>query len=64
MSTSNRITKILIVDDDPAFVEATRVVLEAKHYQVASAEDAKEGWKKYRRGNARFSSLGRNVGKA
>ena len=46
MSSSNKGKRILMVDDDPAFVEATRVVLEAKHYEVASAGDAKEAWQK------------------
>ncbi len=42
----DRQAKILIVDDDPVLVEAMRVVLEAKRYEVVSAGDAREGWKK------------------
>ena len=38
--------KILIIDDDPDFVEATRIVLESKSYQVITAADGKEGLKK------------------
>jgi CheY-like chemotaxis protein len=38
--------KILIVDDDPDFVEATRMVLEAAGYQVTSAADGDEGLRK------------------
>ena len=35
--------KILIVDDDPDFVEATRIVLEQKNYTVTSATNGEEG---------------------
>ncbi|MBM3211780.1 response regulator [Candidatus Poribacteria bacterium] len=35
--------KILVVDDDPDFVEATRLVLESKGYEVFSASDGNEG---------------------
>lgn len=38
--------KILIVDDDPDFVEATRMVLESAGYQVATAADGDEGLSK------------------
>lgn len=34
--------KILVVDDDPDFVEVTRMVLEANGYEVASAADGEE----------------------
>ena len=37
--------KILLVDDDPDFVEATKAVLESK-YQVVTAYDGDEGLKK------------------
>ena len=40
--------KILVVDDDPDFVEATRMVLEANGYEVASATDGKEALAKMR----------------
>ena len=36
--------KILIVDDDPGFVEATQTILETKQYKVSSACDANEGF--------------------
>ena len=36
-------SKILVVDDDPDFVEATRMVLEAGGYQVVCAADGDEG---------------------
>lgn len=39
--------KILLVDDDPDFVEATRIVLETK-YQVIIARQGKEGVEKAR----------------
>jgi CheY-like chemotaxis protein len=35
-------SKILIVDDDPDFVEATRIVLEQKGYKTISAADGDE----------------------
>lgn len=38
--------KILIVDDDPVFVEATKAVLESKNYQVVVAFDGDEGLQK------------------
>jgi len=38
--------KILIVDDDPVFVEATKAVLESKNYQVNVAFDGDEGLQK------------------
>jgi CheY-like chemotaxis protein len=36
-------TKILIVDDDPDFVEATRIVLEKHQYETISASNGDEG---------------------
>lgn len=36
-------TRILIVDDDPDMVEAGRIVLEAKGYEVVSAANASQG---------------------
>ena len=38
--------KILIIDDDPDIVEAMKVVLESKKYQVATAKSGEEGLKK------------------
>lgn len=38
--------KILLVDDDKDFVEATRIVLESKPYEVITAYDGNEGLKK------------------
>lgn len=35
-------TKILLVDDDPDFVEATKIVLESASYQVEVAYDGTE----------------------
>ncbi len=43
--------KILIIDDDPDFVEATRVVLESGGYQVLTAYDGKEGLERVRKEN-------------
>jgi two-component system alkaline phosphatase synthesis response regulator PhoP len=41
MSTS---PKILIVDDDPDFIEIGKLSLEGKGYRVLSASTGKEGW--------------------
>ncbi len=43
-----RQAKILLVDDDPDFLEATRLVLESKPYQVIMALDGDEGLRKAR----------------
>ncbi len=40
--------KILLVDDDPVFVKATKAVLESKNYQVSVAYDGDEGLGKAR----------------
>lgn len=37
--------KVLIIDDDPEFVEAITNLLDAKGYQVKSAGDSREGIK-------------------
>ena len=37
---------ILIIDDDPDFVEVTKVILETKQYNVISAYSPEEGWAK------------------
>jgi CheY-like chemotaxis protein len=38
--------RILIIDDDPDIVEAMRVVLESKNYQIVIARNGEEGLKK------------------
>jgi two-component system alkaline phosphatase synthesis response regulator PhoP len=40
--------KILLIDDDPDFVEATRIVLESAGYRVSTAYTGKEGLAKVR----------------
>ena len=40
--------RILVVDDDPDFVEATRMVLESAGYEVLSAADGDEGLRQAR----------------
>ena len=35
---------ILIIDDDPDFVEVTKVILETKQYDVRFAYSPEEGW--------------------
>ena len=42
-------TKILLVDDDEDFVEATKLVLESKPYEVIVAYDGDEGLAKARK---------------
>jgi len=36
--------KILIIDDDNDFTEATKVILESKNYEVVTSDNTKEGW--------------------
>lgn len=38
--------RILIIDDDPDFVEVTKVILETKQYNVIAAYGSEEGWAK------------------
>ena len=38
--------KILIIDDDPDFVEVTKVLFETRQYEVSAAYDPEEGWAK------------------
>ena len=44
-----RKSKVLLVDDDKDFVEATRLVLESKPYEVIVAYDGDEGLAKARK---------------
>lgn len=37
---------ILLVDDDPDFVDATKLILEKSKYKVITASNSEEGWKK------------------
>ena len=39
-----RAPTILIIDDDPDFVDLTKVILETKDYNVDSAGNPEEGW--------------------
>jgi len=41
-----RQAKILLIDDDPVLVEATKAVLESKNYKVSVAYDGDEGLEK------------------
>lgn len=43
--------KVLLVDDDPDYVEATKAILEMKPYEVIVAYDGKEGLDKARSQN-------------
>ena len=40
--------KILLIDDDPDFVEATKIVLESRPYEVITALDGDKGLEKAR----------------
>ncbi|MBM3183558.1 MAG: response regulator, partial [Chloroflexi bacterium] len=42
-------TKVLLVDDDKDFVEATKMVLESKPYEVLVAYNGDEGLEKARK---------------
>lgn len=42
-------SKILIVDDDPDFVEITRIVLESNGYDIVSASDGDEAIKQLKK---------------
>jgi CheY-like chemotaxis protein len=41
-------SKILIIDDDPDIVEAMKIVLESKNYEVAIAKSGEDGLKRTR----------------
>ena len=41
-----KIPKVLLIDDDPDFVEATRIVLESKPYEVIVSYDGDDGLRK------------------
>jgi two-component system alkaline phosphatase synthesis response regulator PhoP len=41
--------KILLIDDDPDFVESTKLVLESKPYEVITASNGNEGLAKARK---------------
>jgi two-component system alkaline phosphatase synthesis response regulator PhoP len=43
--------KILLVDDDPDFVESTKTVLESKPYEVIVAQNGDEGLRKAKEEN-------------
>ena len=43
-----KIPKVLLIDDDPDFVEATRIVLESKPYEVIVSYDGDDGLRKAR----------------
>ena len=43
-----RRARILVIDDDPDFVEATKIVLESRPYDVIVALNGDEGLKKAR----------------
>jgi len=47
----DKIPKILLIDDDVDFVEATRMVLESKPYEVIVAYEGDEGLRKAREEN-------------
>lgn len=40
--------KILVVDDDPDFIEVTRLILEANNYEVIDAHDSTDALQKMR----------------
>ena len=46
-----KIHRILLIDDDPDFVEATRIVLESKPYEVIVSYNGDDGLQKAREEN-------------
>ena len=44
----NSQARILVIDDDPLFVETTKTILESKDYQIITAFDGDEGLQKAR----------------
>ena len=42
-------TRVLVIDDDPEFVEITRMILEANNYEVMSASSGDQGLESMRR---------------
>ncbi|HET6477493.1 MAG TPA: response regulator [Dehalococcoidales bacterium] len=46
-----KIARILLIDDDPDFVEATRTVLESKPYEVIVSYDGDDGLRKAKEEN-------------
>ncbi len=49
--------KVLLVDDDPDFVEATKAILETRPFEVIVAYDGKEGLEKAKKENPRVIIL-------
>jgi len=49
--------RILIIDDDPDFVEATRIVLEGGGYEVISALEGNDGLRKAKEGKPQLILL-------
>lgn len=48
MSNTSKLPTILIIDDDPDFVQATRMVLESVPYRVITASNGDDGLQKAR----------------
>lgn len=45
MAVHEKIKKILLVDDDIDLLEQNKIMIEAKGFEVVTAESAEEGWK-------------------
>jgi len=43
--------KILLIDDDPDFVDATKLILEKSGHKISTAANSKEGWTKAQKEN-------------
>ncbi|MGD8780339.1 MAG: response regulator [Ignavibacteria bacterium] len=48
MSIHEKIKKILIVDDDIDLLEQNKIIMEAKGFEVLTAESAKEGFETFK----------------
>jgi CheY-like chemotaxis protein len=43
--------KILLIDDDPDFIDATKLILEKSGHKIVTASNSKEGWTKAQKEN-------------
>jgi CheY-like chemotaxis protein len=46
--SSQEMKKILLVDDDLDLLDQNRIILEARGFEVVTAESAKEGWEVFK----------------
>ncbi len=49
MQINEKIKKILLVDDDIDLLEVNKIQIEARGFEVVTAESAKEGWDQFKK---------------